>query len=110
MIVLLAILLLCPGAFAAPPAPTAHYFAATATDNWGQTSPKSGELSTTNRGLILAWNPPACTNVITNYTLWMGTNSGVYFCSWRVGTNRSLMVSPYAPSNLAVVVYGLGGH
>lgn len=36
---------------------------------------------------VMAWSPPACTNVITNYTLWWGIATRSYSNSISAGTN-----------------------
>lgn len=70
------------------------YFIVTATDKSGQTSERSNEAvfykTKPTRMVDLSWERPSCTNVITNYTVFMGKASGQYPYSSMAGTNLTL--------------------
>jgi hypothetical protein len=59
-------------------------------------SPRSafGQVPTTNAPAVtLAWDASPSGAVVTNYTLFMGTNSGQYVTNWPAGTNLYFTVS-----------------
>jgi hypothetical protein len=92
----------------APQQPKTYYYVVNCTDSAGFTSGNSTEVYSTNLPATLAWSPPACTNVITNYTLLRGTNSGTYLRSWPAGTNLTLRVPPASPTNVVLTISGVG--
>ena len=89
-----------------------HYFAATATDEYGLESDYSEECVWTNNTLLmaksitLAWDPSPGTNVITNYKVYRGQYSGWYDTNFNAGTNLTLQIPLYPPrlSNQVITI------
>lgn len=82
------------------------YFAATAQDNHGLESDFSSEVSVTNVfsdtnppifQATLAWDPSPGTNVITNYSVYWGSNSRIYTNFVSDGTNLTVVVPLLKP-------------
>jgi hypothetical protein len=46
--------------------------------------------------LSFAWNPVASTGPAPLYTIYCGTNSGIYFTNFSAGTNCSMTLSNFA--------------
>lgn len=86
-----------------------YYFSATCQDSQGNGSDFSNEVSWTNTAklpyLKLAWSPPVCTNVVTNYIIWKGRASRSYTKTYSAGTNLNATVPLWdGPTNVVVHV------
>lgn len=94
---------------AIPVIPVEYYFAATAQAD-GLESDYSNEVVYTRTNytpfVTLAWDRSPGTNVVTNYVVWLGTNSGQYTQSFAAGTNLTLTVRILPPplTNYVVTV------
>ena len=97
-----------PPALIVVPVTNRYYFAATATDNYGQVSDYSNETNLVRTGgwrtVTLAWDRSPGTNVITNYAVLWGGASRSYTNLVNAGTNLSKVVQVLPPMLTNIVV------